>query len=58
MNPLALAIRLDNLYAVKALIKAGVNTHGVCASSRTPVKYAESNRRDKIAQYLKSVGAS
>ena len=58
MNPLALAIRLDNLYAVKALIKAGVNTHGICASSRTPVKYAEVNRRDEIVRYLKSVGAS
>lgn len=58
MNPLALAIKLDNLYAVKALVKAGVNTHSICASSRTPVKYAEVNRRDEIMQYLKSIGAS
>jgi len=58
MNPLALAIRLDNLYAVKALVKAGVNTHGICTSSRTPVNYAEVNRRDEIVRYLKSVGAS
>jgi len=58
MNPLALAIKTDNLYAVKTLVEHGANTHAVCASSRTPIKYAEVNRRDNIMEYLKSVGAS
>ncbi len=58
MNPLALAIRLDNLYAVKQLVQHGVNTHAICASDRTPIKYAEVNHREEIVDYLKSVGAS
>ena len=58
MNPLAFAIKTDNLYAVRTLVKHGANIQAVCASSRTPVKYAEVHRRDNIVEYLKSIGAS
>lgn len=58
MNPLALAIKTNNLYAVQQLVKHGADIHAVCASSRTPIKYAEVNQRDDIEAYLQSVGAS
>lgn len=58
MNPLALAIKVDNLYAVRRLVEQGVDIRSVCASNRTPVNYADVNRRTEIKQYLKSIGAS
>ena len=57
MNPLAFAIKLNNLYAVKKLVENGANVHTVCVSERTPLKYAEANQRTRIARYLKSVGS-
>ena len=58
MNPLALAIKTNNLYAVQQLVKHGANIHAVCASSRTPVKFAQVNQRKEIEKYLISIGAS
>ena len=57
MSPLAFAIKLNNLYAVIKLVENGANVHTVCASGRTPLKYAEANQRTRIARYLKSVGS-
>jgi len=58
MNPLALAIKLNNLYAVRQLVEKGVDIHSVCASERTPVKFAQINKKEVIERYLVSVGAS
>ena len=58
VTPLALAITQNNLYAVKKLVAHGVNLHTKLDSLRTPVEFAHVNRREKIANYLKSVGSS
>ena len=58
MNPLALAIKTNNLYAVQKLVDRGVDTKSICASERTPVKFAKVNQRKEIEAYLISIGAS
>ncbi len=58
MNPLALAIKTNNLYAVRQLVEKGVNIKSICASERTPVQFAQINQREEIEAYLISIGAS
>lgn len=58
MNPLALAIKTNNLYAVQKLVDKGVDIKSICASERTPVKFAQVNQREEIEKYLISIGAS